>query len=208
MTPTPTDLNLFFVQSMLQPEDTGGWNKFLTRRQNAKRYAADPEKAKRAAIAYWKKNPDRVKAGARRRYAEDPAAAKAAIKAWAQANPDQTRKLNRDWRRKRRAKDVAFKILCYLRTRIYRAVTGLKKSIKTRELIGMDLQEFKIYLRGQFSPGMTWENYGPIWHIDHIRPCASFDLTNAAQQRECFNWSNCQPLFAEDNLRKGDRVSH
>lgn len=52
---------------------------------------------------------------------------------------------------------------------------------------------------------MTWENYGPVWHVDHIRPCASFDLQDPAQQRECFNFKNLQPLFAKENLKKGDR---
>jgi hypothetical protein len=53
---------------------------------------------------------------------------------------------------------------------------------------------------------MTWENYGPVWHVDHIRPCASFDLTDPAQQRECFHFSNLQPLFAAENLAKGDKI--
>ncbi len=49
---------------------------------------------------------------------------------------------------------------------------------------------------------MTWENYGPVWHVDHIRPCAKFDLTDHDQQRACFHWTNLQPLFAKDNLQK------
>ena len=50
---------------------------------------------------------------------------------------------------------------------------------------------------------MTFDNYGTIWHIDHIKPCASFDLTDVNQQMECFNYKNLQPLWAKDNLAKG-----
>jgi hypothetical protein len=53
---------------------------------------------------------------------------------------------------------------------------------------------------------MTWENYGPVWHVDHIRPCVSFDFLDPAQQRACFHYTNLQPLFALENLKKGGRV--
>lgn len=67
----------------------------------------------------------------------------------------------------------------------------------------MEISEYRIYLQGQFLPSLQWDNYGKIWEIDHVRPCASFDLSDTAQQKECFNWSNTQPLFKLDNLRKG-----
>jgi hypothetical protein len=52
---------------------------------------------------------------------------------------------------------------------------------------------------------MSFKNYGK-WHIDHIRPCASFDLSKASEQKECFHYTNLQPLWAEDNLSKGIKV--
>ena len=51
---------------------------------------------------------------------------------------------------------------------------------------------------------MTWKNHG-IWHVDHIRPCASFDLTKDEEQRECFHYKNLQPLWGPDNLAKGSK---
>jgi hypothetical protein len=52
---------------------------------------------------------------------------------------------------------------------------------------------------------MTWDNYGPVWHVDHKRPCASFDFSDPVQQRLCWHWTNLQPLFAAENLSKGDK---
>lgn len=83
------------------------------------------------------------------------------------------------------------------------AVKGTEKATNTWALIGCPKDFLKQHLESKFKPGMTWENYGPVWEIDHIRPCASFDLTDPQQQRECFNWSNLQPLFALENLKKG-----
>lgn len=95
-------------------------------------------------------------------------------------------------------------MLGLLRTRICLALNGADKSARTFELIGCPAVWLEVHLESLFAPGMTWENYGPVWHVDHKRPCTSFDLTNPEQQRMCFHWTNLQPLFAEDNLRKSD----
>ena len=92
-----------------------------------------------------------------------------------------------------------------LRSRVGRAVEGGTKSAHTLELLGCTVPELqgKIYLL--FQPGMTWDNYGQ-WHLDHIIPCAAFDLSNPVHQRACFNWQNLQPLWGKDNQRKNDRI--
>jgi hypothetical protein len=53
---------------------------------------------------------------------------------------------------------------------------------------------------------MTFDNFGK-WHIDHIIPCASFDLTKPEQQRQCFHYTNLQPLWAFENLSKGSKIN-
>ena len=73
-----------------------------------------------------------------------------------------------------------------------------------RSLVGCSLDDLRVHIEKQFSEGMTWKNKGK-WHIDHIRPCASFDLTDPEQQKQCFHFSNLQPLWARDNLRKAAR---
>jgi hypothetical protein len=100
-------------------------------------------------------------------------------------------------------KDTKFKLTRYLRARIYSALKGFNKSESTEKLIGCSIQELKLYIENQFKPGMSWSNYGK-WHIDHIKPCASFDLSKPEEQKKCFHYTNLQPLWAEENLRKSD----
>lgn len=73
---------------------------------------------------------------------------------------------------------------------------------QTIKLIGCSIEQLKQHLEKQFKLGMSWFNYGK-WHVDHIKPCASFDLTDIEQQKQCFNYTNLQPLWAEENLVKG-----
>jgi hypothetical protein len=74
------------------------------------------------------------------------------------------------------------------------------------ELIDCSLDYLRDHLEVYFLPGMSWANCGRGgWHIDHIRPCADFDLTDPAQQRECFHWNNLQPMWEPENNRKGAR---
>lgn len=101
--------------------------------------------------------------------------------------------------------DIGFKILQRCRARLYKAVKGYVKSARTQELIGCSVEHLLNHLESQFEEGMTWENYGE-WHIDHIIPCASFDFTKEEEQFKCFNYKNLQPLWAEDNFRKNDKI--
>jgi hypothetical protein len=90
-----------------------------------------------------------------------------------------------------------------------RRMRGLinKNGIKTVDLIGCSIDYLKIHLQSKFTNGMNWNNYGRYgWHIDHILPCASFDLTDPEQQKKCFHYTNLQPLWAVDNIRKSDKV--
>lgn len=93
-----------------------------------------------------------------------------------------------------------------LRTRVLMSLgkKHAKKSSKTIELIGCTWEFLEWHIEQQFAHGMTWENRG-LWHVDHIRPCSSYDLTNPEQQKRCFHYSNLRPLWAKDNLSKGHK---
>jgi hypothetical protein len=121
-------------------------------------------------------------------------------------NKEQIKRYKATYMRERRQTDIEFKITCNLRTRLRDAVKRDTKSAPTLDLLGCNVDTLKEHLEAGFDDKMTWDNYGTYWHVDHIRPCASFDLTDPVQQRECFHWSNLQPLEAIENIRKGAKL--
>ena len=103
--------------------------------------------------------------------------------------------------------DIGFRLSYSLRLRIRIALHGKGKSKRSWDLIGCNINELKRYLEKKFKPGMTWENWGRYgWHIDHIRPCISFDLIDPEQQKICFHYTNLQPLWAAENQSKRDKL--
>lgn len=123
------------------------------------------------------------------------------------------------WSAKQLKTNFQFRIRQILGSRLFFALKGKgKKLYKTQKLLGCTIKEFKIWLEKQFINGMTWENYGKVWEIDHFKPCASFDLTKEEDQKECFHYINLMPRFktteiAEQfgsnqigNRDKGDKI--
>jgi hypothetical protein len=108
-------------------------------------------------------------------------------------------------RNQSRSCNVQQRIKHSLRARLWSAIRGNNKSLSTIELLGCDIEYLIKYIEDLFLESMSWDNYGE-WHIDHIKPCSSFDLSNVEQQKVCFNYKNLQPLWAEDNLRKGAKI--
>lgn len=106
-----------------------------------------------------------------------------------------------------RSKSRPDRVMKYrLHARMNMAIKKAKsnKAYNTEHLLGCNIQSFLQYIARLFKPGMDWNNRR-LWHIDHILPCASFDLTNPSEQIKCFHYTNLQPLWAMDNLIKGDR---
>ncbi len=103
--------------------------------------------------------------------------------------------------------DPGFKLASTLRKRLYSIMTlkGHKKS-KTLDLLDCSLDFLREWLEFQFESDMTFENHGSVWHIDHVTPCSSFDMTDETQQKICFSWKNLQPLYCKDNLSKNGKV--
>lgn len=106
-------------------------------------------------------------------------------------------------RKIKRKIDVNYKISCNLRTRLHHALKGGNKSGSAVRDLGMSIPEFKKYIESRFQEGMSWENYGIYgWHLDHITPLTWFNLENREQFLVACNYTNYQPLWAEDNWSK------
>jgi len=123
-------------------------------------------------------------------------------------DPEAHRDYMRNYMAERAENDINFKIKGVLRARVRAAIirSGGEKSCRTMQLVGCSVPHLRQHLEAKFTDGMTWDNHGE-WHIDHIKPCAAFDLTCERQQRECFNYTNLQPLWAVDNLTKGAKCN-
>jgi hypothetical protein len=100
--------------------------------------------------------------------------------------------------------DPYFKVVCCMRSRISKLLKqkNADKYNKFYNYLGCSKQDFILYFQAKFKEGMTWENHGE-WHIDHIKPCSSFNLLNEEEQKKCFHYTNLQPLWASENISKG-----
>lgn len=127
-------------------------------------------------------------------------------------NKDKIKISNKEWREKNKEKinrhsrikykeDTQYKLKNILRSRFYSLLKN-KKEKSIISLIGCSIEELKIYLEQQFKSEMTWENHGVIWEIDHIKPCISFDLSLEEEQKQCFHYTNLQPLFKTTQIAK------
>ena len=118
-----------------------------------------------------------------------------------------TKIYNRQWQKRALKENKTFRLSCFLRTRINGFAKG-KKDRSTETLIGCSFHQFREYISSLFTEGMSWNNWGRgdgNWHLDHKRPCASFDLSNPEQLAECFHYSNYQPLWSRDNKIKSSK---
>lgn len=126
-------------------------------------------------------------------------------KKYYQENREKIKLKSKEYLYRKIEEDIGFKILQRCRARLYQAIKGYVKSARTQELIGCTVNELRNHLESQFKEGMSWDNYGE-WHIDHIIPCASFDFSKEEDQYKCFNYTNLQPLWAEENFAKKDKI--
>ena len=108
-------------------------------------------------------------------------------------------------RRQKRKENINFRLRTIISNRIRMALSRGSKNSTSYDLTGCSWQYLKLYLESKFTVGMSWDNFGE-WHIDHIKPCCSFNLTNIDQQKICFHYSNLQPLWAIDNLKKSGKI--
>lgn len=103
--------------------------------------------------------------------------------------------------------NINYRLAVSLRNRTYIAVKKGQKTGSAVSDLGCSIKELRNYLEEKFSEGMNWNNWGEKgWHIDHIAPLSSFDLSNREEYLKAVNYKNLQPLWAKDNWKKGASV--
>lgn len=124
-------------------------------------------------------------------------------KSYYELNKKTERVKNNEWKNNKRKSDGFYRMKLNLRHRIRDYLFGESKSKRTHDIVGLDKTELKSYVESKFTEGMTWENYGK-WHLDHIKPlCQAKDNEEALLLN---HYTNLQPLWAEDNLRKNRKL--
>lgn len=184
-------------------------NKERIREQKRSYIAANKELVKKRQSEYYLRNKDRMKKLAKEYYENNKKQVKHYRKSYAKGNREKINKLARDYRNN----NVNAKIAGLTRTRIRETLklNNAKKSNSSINLLGCSIEFLRQYIESKFTNGMTWENHGLYgWHIDHIKPCSSFNLLDADQQKLCFHYTNLQPLWAtkEIAIRYGEDESY
>ena len=194
---------------------------------NAKQYESNLEYERERSTVWRKNNPERAKERSATWRTNNPEYASAWRKnnlerskelsaIWRKNNSERSKELSATWRKnnpgyrkdyhnKRIKKDVQYKLSVYLRSRINSAVKNRQKVGSAVTDLGCSINQFRLYIENQFERGMSWDNYGE-WHLDHIQSLSSFDLTDRPEFLVACNWLNYQPLWARDNLSKGNRT--
>ncbi len=122
-------------------------------------------------------------------------------------NKDHIRATRRKNEAKRLASDLNFRLGKALRSRLRSAIVGNCRGGSAVRHLGCSIAKLRDYLEERFQVGMTWANWGKRgWHIDHIKPLVSFDLSDPEQFMRAAHYTNLQPLWARDNQSKDSRT--
>lgn len=147
---------------------------------------------------YFLQNKDKLKQSGAEYYKKNRERSKELTAKWARENKD---KINANHHRKWKT-DPQYRLSCLLHSRLTKAIRRNTKRGSAVDDLGCSVAELKVQLESQFQDGMSWENQGQ-WHIDHVKPLASFDLADREQFLEAVHHTNLQPLWERDNLIKG-----
>jgi hypothetical protein len=184
---------------------------------NKQYYASNRDKLLEDKKRYRETHRAQIRLADRKRYIEHRKEKLKVIKDYGQSNPlklketrhktylkhrQQRLRWQRTYETEQYKTNIEFRLRSVLRKRFYIAIKcGYKRGSAVRDL-GCTIEEFKFYIQKKFVPDMSWENYGE-WHLDHIKSLAKFDLTKRSQVLKACHYTNYQPLWAIDNLRKG-----
>ncbi len=177
--------------------------------KNSSKYDGLQDSCRECRAARYQDNKAQIQAKNRKWHAENRTSANAVSKAWKESNPERNREYKRKWNRERYHSDPAFRLKSVIRARLNKHIGALsggriKAGSPVRDL-GCSIVALISYVEAKFAPGMSWDNHGTVWELDHIEPLASFDLTSRTQFLRACCYMNLQPLTIEEHLEKTNR---
>jgi len=176
-------------------------------REQLRRWRAANREAAREQGRRWRSaNREAARTKTSRWREAHPTAGREYMKRRRAANPEWAREADRRYQ----SGNASYRLRSRLRNRLRDAVRGNAKSGSAVRDLGCSIEELKSHIERQWVGCMSWENWGSgpgTWQIDHVYPLAQTDLTDRAQLLAVCNWRNLQPLWFEDNVRKGDTVT-
>lgn len=196
--------NVEQVKTCTKCGETKSWAEFGPQRRGKFGLAAYCNGCQRERATAWRKaDPSRARATYKKWYTANPAQARAATNAWAQLNPEKVAAT-----RSRRVADPKYRLSNSVAGRVRDSIRNGTKSAGTFILLGYTRDDLVSHLEKLFLPGMSWSNYGE-WHLDHIVPISvhNYETPEDIDFKKAWSLSNLQPLWAKDNIRKGDRIS-
>lgn len=162
---------------------------------------ANPEKARESVRRWANRNIESERERSKAKRLKNPEAHRAMAARWSKANPE---KMSEYWRRSYESpKNKASK---FMRNSVVRTLRGRTKDKRSQELLGYTRSELVAHIEKQFTAGMSWENHGEVWHIDHIIPLSKLIDDGETDPKVINALSNLRPLCALENIKKNDDV--
>jgi len=162
-----------------------------------KKYESKPETKERKKKNYYEwceQNKDH-----RKKYMDE----------YREKNINKIRKTKRDYEKTRKNNDPLYKLISYFRTAIYQVLkeSNVEKNKHYFDVLKYTPEQLMFHLENQFTDNMTWDNYGE-WHVDHIKPISSFNITEMGDEEfmKCWSLNNLQPMWGEENIRKSNKI--
>lgn len=155
---------------------------------------------------YYFANPEKMKAKRDKWYAANKNYHYALSRKWRKDNPIRIKELQKRYNDKK-VSTIKGRLSSSMAGGIYKSLKRKKKGYHWESIVNFTVEQLKEHLENQFKDGMSWDNYGK-WHIDHIIPITFFHYNsfNDVEFKMCWRLENLQPLWATDNIRKGNKV--
>lgn len=173
------------------------------RKSNTVYYAKNSEAIKQNSKSWYENNKDRCRVVKAEWYQRNKDAVAEYKKVYNKENAERVKQYMNAYMKKRYATDINYRLksICNKRIRDYLR----DKYLPTMDIVGCSIEFLKSWIEFQFNDTMNWNNMGTVWHIDHVKPCSSFNFNNDDEVFECYHWSNIRPLLAKDNIIKKDK---